>query len=168
MFQLTRPSSTSSTRCSLPEVCTLLEAHGRDLNATLWEGEMAQLLEWAKTTMLEHGVDGHTQRRMRAVTLSLGSSQEQESLSEANYENSFCSPKLPSSEEGLDENNYSSHRLAHEIGVNSSFQSAKTMELKLFAMLDQLEAGDFDHISDQIIEWVNKTSGWEGDGQALM
>ncbi|KEP52774.1 ubiquitin carboxyl-terminal hydrolase [Rhizoctonia solani 123E] len=35
-------------------------------------------------------------------------------------------------------------------------------------MLNQLEAGDFDHISDQIIEWVNKTSGWEGDGQALM
>ncbi|CAE6443518.1 unnamed protein product, partial [Rhizoctonia solani] len=168
MFQLTRPSSTSSTRCSLPEVCTLLEAHGHDLNATPWEGEMARLLEWAKTTMLEHGVDGHTQRRMRAVTLSLGGSQEQESLSEANYENSFRSPKLPSGEEGLDENNYGSHTSAHEIGVNSSFQSAETMELKLVAMLDQLEAGDFDHISDQIIEWLNKTSGWEGDGQALM
>ncbi|CAE6467305.1 hypothetical protein ACGC1H_005045 [Rhizoctonia solani] len=168
IFQLTKPSSASSTGHGLSGVCTLLEAHGRDLNATPWEVEMERLFEWAKTAMLKHGIDGHTQRRTRAIILALDGSQQQESLAEADHEKSFPPPKSPPVEEEFDENNYGSHASVHEFGVDSSPQPAETTELKVVAMLNQLEAGDFAHISDQIIEWVNTTSEREGDGRALM
>ncbi|KDN34386.1 hypothetical protein RSAG8_12519, partial [Rhizoctonia solani AG-8 WAC10335] len=167
--QLIIPSSTSSTGRGLSGVCSLLEAHGRDLNATPWEGEMERLLEWAQAVILDHAIYKHIQRRMRAVTLSLGGSRAQESLAELDRDKSFQSPESSPGEGGSSGNNYGSHIPAHELGVGSSIQPAETpgpTELKVAAMLNKLEAGDFDDTSDKIIEWVNK-AGWEEDGRTL-
>ncbi|CAE6532939.1 unnamed protein product [Rhizoctonia solani] len=103
----------------------------------------------------------------------LNESLDQERFEEAGDESSPTSPDPPSVEEGPSRNNYGSHAPRAETGPGrpSSLPTRPTgafepSGFKILALLNALEAGDFDATSDEIIESVNR-SEQEEDGRTL-
>ncbi|KAG8749884.1 hypothetical protein FRC11_010937, partial [Ceratobasidium sp. 423] len=171
--RLTKPPSASSAGSGLPGVCTLLEVHGRDLNIMPWRNKLEELLEWVKTVMLERTTDEYTQRRVKAIMLHLNEFPDQELCEEADHKRLSASPNSSSGGDGSPGNNYGSHAPRAEIGPGrpSSLPTQPTgafepTDLKVGALLDRLEAGDFDTASEDIIEWINE-SGREEGGRTL-
>ncbi|KAF8706869.1 ARM repeat-containing protein, partial [Rhizoctonia solani] len=171
MCEITKLSPTQYAKDGLLGLCTLLETDGYGLNTPIWAAEIEQLLEWGKKITAELNADDHVVQRMEGITANLKGSSYSKLVVNTQYRELSISPSGSCLDESdLAENNYGSHPLETVVELSLSPHSPSTQarqsKYQVLELLQELKAGDFDRVSDKIVEHVNNAEH-ENDGETL-